>query len=144
MSQDEHKKKQDELTDSDDMFLDDTQHTSYIYNIERELASIEAEERRISFLPDIEKTLNAIPKSLLKAPRTEQNEVVLYRVPRSLTVSEDRDSVRKAIIESRARVRAQQAERGAQQVSIVPFSPVKDNTAFTFEAGESMDVDSQQ
>lgn len=126
------------------MILDDTKHTSYIYDIERELASIEAEEKRITFLPDIEKALNAIPKSILSERKPEQNELVLYRVPRSLTVAEDQDNVRKAIIESRARVRARQAERKAYAPSVVPPSDDKDNSVFTFEADDLMDVDSLQ
>lgn len=126
------------------MHLDDTRHTSYIYDIERELASIEAEEKRISFLPDIEKALNAVPQSIISAPKPEQNELVLYRVPHSLTVAEDQDNVRKAIIESRARVRARQAERGETAPAIVPSAEDKDNSAFVFEAGDPMDLDSQQ
>jgi hypothetical protein len=145
VSADEQAKEQDELTDSDNvMILDDTKHTNYIYDIERELASIEAEEKRISFLPDIEKALNAIPKSVLSEPKPKQNELVLYRVPRSLTVAEDKDNVRKAIIESRARARAQQAERCAYAPSVVPPSDDKDNSVFTFEADDVMDVDSLQ
>ena len=145
VSADEQAQDQDELTDSDNlMLLDDTKHTSYIYDIERELASIEAEEKRISFLPDIEKVLNAIPNSILSEPKPEQNELVLYRVPRSLTVTEDQDNVRKAIIESRARARARQAESSAYSPSVVPQSDDKDNSVFTFEADDVMDVDSLQ
>ncbi|RAO72753.1 uncharacterized protein BHQ10_008765 [Talaromyces amestolkiae] len=146
VSADEQAQDQDELTDSDNlMLLDDTKHTSYIYDIERELASIEAEEKRISFLPDIEKVLNAIPNSVLSEPKPqEQNELVLYHVPRSLTVTEDQDNVRKAIIESRARARARQAESIAYSPSVVPQSDDKDNSVFTFEADDVMDVDSLQ
>lgn len=144
-SADEEAQDQNELTDSGNvMILDDTKHTSYIYDIERELASIEAEEKRIAFLPDIEKVLNAIPKSVISEPKPEQNELVLYRVPRSLTVTEDQDNVRKAIIESRARARARQAERSAYSPSVVPKSDDKDNSVFTFEADDLMDVDSLQ
>lgn len=124
------------------MFLDDTAHTSYIYDIEQELASIEAQEKQISFLPDIEKTLNAVPRSLLKEPKPD-NELVLYRIPRSLTVTEEsHDTVRKAIIESRARVRARQSEGSAHPASIAPSPHHKRNLAF--EADDDMDVDSQQ
>lgn len=145
VSADEQAQDQNELTDSDNvMLLDDTKHTSYIHDIERELASIEAEEKRISFLPDIEKVLNAIPKSVLSEPKPEQNELVLYRVPRSLTVTEDQDNVRKAIIESRARARARRAESSAYSPSVVPQSDEKDNSVFTFEADDMMDVDSLQ
>ncbi|KAL1961609.1 hypothetical protein VTN77DRAFT_1409 [Rasamsonia byssochlamydoides] len=94
---------------SDFMLLDDTKHTSYVYDLDRELKEIEAEEQRISFLPEIEKRLNAIPKSVLKEPKPD-NEIVLYRVPSSLTVPEEKDSVRRAILESRARARMRQKE----------------------------------
>ena len=125
------------------MILDDTPHTSYIYDIEQELASIEAQEKRISFLPDIEKTLNAIPRSLLSEPKPD-NELVLYHIPRSLTVTEeDKDSVRKAIIESRARVRARQSEHSAHADSIAP-SPLDNKHGLAIEADDGMDVDSQQ
>lgn len=144
-STDEQARDHDGLTDSDNlMALDDTKHTSYIYDIERELASIEAEEKRISFLPDIEKVLNAIPQSVLSEPKPEQTELVLYGVPRSLTVTEDQDNVRKAIIESRARARARQAELSAYSPSVVPQSADKDNSVFTFEADDVMDLDSMQ
>lgn len=92
---------------SDFMLLDDTKHTAYVYDLDRELEEIEAQEKRISFLPEIEKTLNSIPKAVLKDPKPD-NEIVLYRVPTSLTVPEEKDSVRRAILESRARARAQQ------------------------------------
>jgi len=86
------------------MLLDDTKNTTYIYDIDRELAGIEEEEKHILFIPDIEKALNAIPKAVLQDPKPE-NELVLYGIPRSLTVTEDKDAVRKAIIESRARAK---------------------------------------
>ncbi|KAK3060173.1 hypothetical protein LTS18_009149, partial [Coniosporium uncinatum] len=41
-----------------------------------------------------------------------QNQLVLYRVPESLTVPAERDSVRKAIIEARERARERQSIGG--------------------------------
>lgn len=90
--------------DESPMLLDDTKYTTYVYDIDRELADIEGEEKHMLFIPDIEKALNAIPKAVLHDPKPE-NELVLYGVPRSLTVDEDKDIVRKAIIESRARAK---------------------------------------
>lgn len=141
---DDQEKKQDELAGTDNMLLDDSEHKSYIYNIEQELASIEAQEKQISFLPDIERTLNAVPKYILEDPKPN-NELVLYRIPRSLTVAEDEDNVRKAIIESRARATARQSEGSTQPASVTP-SPHKDTSvfAFEFEAGDRMEIDSQQ
>ncbi|KAH8701166.1 hypothetical protein BGW36DRAFT_425959 [Talaromyces proteolyticus] len=83
---------QDYSINDGSMLLDDTKHTTYIYNIEQELADIEEHEKQISFIPEIEKALNAIPKSVLKEPETDK-ELILYRIPRSLTVPEDKDAV---------------------------------------------------
>jgi hypothetical protein len=88
------------------MLLDDTKHTTYIYDIDRELAGIEEEEKHLIFIPEIEKALNAIPRAVLHDDPKPENELVLYGIPRSLTVAEeDKDAVRKAIIESRARAK---------------------------------------
>ena len=92
------------------MQLDDTNDRVYIHNLDEELADIESEEEKLIFLPDIEKKLSKIPKSVLLGegyPSTG-NEVVLYSVPSSLSVPEEQDNVRKAIIESRARAREKQ------------------------------------
>ena len=98
------------------MALDDTKDKIYIHNLDDELADIESEEeKKLVFLPDIEKKLGKIPKSVLLGegyPGTG-NEVVLYSVPSSLSVPEEQDKVRKAIIESRARAREKQL-RGAE------------------------------
>jgi hypothetical protein len=100
----------------DQMRLDDTPNKVYIYNLDDELSDSDAEEGKIIFLPDIEKRLldTRIPPSVLAnkdgelAGRNIRNELVLYNVPTSLTVPAERDSVRKAIIEARARVREKQ------------------------------------
>lgn len=112
------------------MHLDDTAHKVYIYNLDDELSSdneSDAESRihgdgKLVFLPDIEKHLRAnrlpmVPRPILPNQDGELAgmQLVLYSDgPSSLTVPEEQDSVRKAIIEARARVRQRQAEeRGA-------------------------------
>ena len=92
------------------MQLDDTKDRVYIHNLDEELADIDSEEEKLVFLPDIEKKLSKIPKSVLlgEAHPSTGNEVVLYSVPSSLSVPEEQDNVRKAIIESRARAREKQ------------------------------------
>lgn len=107
------------------MRLDDTKHKVYIYSLDDELDEPEADEgdRRVLFLPDIEKHLraNRIPAQVLlqKQQPSESadlaKQLVLYQVPRSLSVPEERDSVRKAIVEARQRARERQeaAEREA-------------------------------
>ena len=94
------------------MHVDETKDKVYIYDLDAELSDTDSEKDQVLFLPEIEKRITKIPKSVLlsqeDSPR--HNEVILYNVPSSLLVPEDKDSVRKAIIESRARVREQQAE----------------------------------
>jgi len=104
--------------DDDVMQLDDTKHKVYIYNIDDELSDSDSsvDENKLVFLSDIDKHLrqNRIPPAVLAnndgelAGRNLNTELVLYKVPNSLTVSEDKDIVRKAIIESRARAQAKQ------------------------------------
>lgn len=98
--------------DDESMQLDDTKEKVYIYNLDQELADIESEEERLVFLPDIEKKLGRIPKSLLEGQSqpAANTQMVLYNVPSSLTVARDQDNVRKAIIETRARAREKQLE----------------------------------
>jgi hypothetical protein len=94
------------------MQVDDTKDRVYIHNLDDELSNIEAEEERLVFLPEIEKKLVKIPKSVLlgEGYPTTGSEMILYRVPNSLTVPEEQDKVRKAIIESRARAREKQVQ----------------------------------
>ncbi|KAF4487932.1 hypothetical protein FAGAP_11202 [Fusarium agapanthi] len=93
------------------MQLDDSKHKVYIYNMDDELSSDSESDDpgKLVFLPDIEKHLraNRIPPSVLANSEGELAgmQVVLYSDPKSLTVPEDKDSVRKAIIESRNRTR---------------------------------------
>lgn len=94
-------------TSSDSMQLDDSKNKVYIYNIDDELSGTESEEEKLVFLPDIEKRLTKIPKSVLtngERPVTS-SEIILYNVPQSLSVPQEQDNVRKAIIETRARAR---------------------------------------
>ena len=99
-------------TNGDDgsMQLDDTKDKVYVYNLDQELADIETEEERLVFLPDIEKKLGKIPKSLLigHSQPAANTQMVLYNVPSSLTVTPEKDNVRRAIIETRARAREKQ------------------------------------
>lgn len=88
------------------MPIDETKDRVYICDLDQELADIESDEENPIFLPDIEKHLNRIPPHLLKTKvphPTQHNQLVLYSIPQSLSVPEDQDSVRKAIIEARAR-----------------------------------------
>lgn len=102
------------------MQLDDSKYKVYIYNIDDELSSDESdpeEAGKLVFLPDIEKHLrqSRIPPQILANSDGELAgmQMVLYSDPKSLTVPEDKDSVRKAIIESRHRLREAQKDGGS-------------------------------
>ena len=93
------------------MQLDDSKYKVYIYNIDDELSSdSESDEAKLVFLPDIEKHLRKSRVRMMPpaAPPNpdEGKELVLYSVPSSLSVPEEHDSVRKAIIDARSRARA--------------------------------------
>lgn len=99
----------------DSMQLDDSKHKVYIYDLDDELSSdSDNEEGRLVFLPDIEKhlKLNRIPPRILANNEGELAgmQMVLYSDPKSLTVPEEQDSVRKAIIEARHRARERQKD----------------------------------
>ncbi|KAH6845334.1 hypothetical protein B0I37DRAFT_182022 [Chaetomium sp. MPI-CAGE-AT-0009] len=126
--------------DDSQMQLDDTKHKVYIYNLDDELSSSDNEsdhESKLVFLPDIEKHLRSsrIPSHVLdprpNAAATAElagKELVLYRVPSSLSVPEEQDSVRKAILEARERARerqrAERERRDASSVSVPVSVPV--------------------
>ena len=100
---------------SDSMQIDDLKDRVYIHNLDDELSDIESEEEKMIFLPDIEKKLSKIPKSVLLGENypTSGNEMILYSVPSSLSVPKEHDKVRTAIIESRARAREKQMQDAA-------------------------------
>ncbi|KAK7900922.1 hypothetical protein LTR67_003207 [Exophiala xenobiotica] len=110
------------LQDSEFMTVDETPHRVIITNLAHEIAQIEADEAAASqtvFLPDIDKKVSAIPARFLQnhppqnpSPALSLNTntaLVLYRDPTSITVPEEEDAVRKAIIAARTRAREKQA-----------------------------------
>jgi len=105
----------------DIMQLDDTKHKVYIYDLDAELSDSESsDDGRLVFLPDIQKHLRdtRIPATILANSDGDlaglNNQLVLYNVPSSLTIPKEQDSVRKAIIETRARARANQRKRNEE------------------------------
>ncbi|KYK54651.1 hypothetical protein DCS_06611 [Drechmeria coniospora] len=100
------------------MQVDDSKHKVYIYDIDKELsADGENDAGQVVLLADIKKHLqqNCIPPQVLANRNDElaDMQMVLYSDPKSLTVPEERDGVRKAVIEARRRVRERQRqERG--------------------------------
>ncbi len=144
--------------DDNQMRLDDTKYKVYIYNIDDELSSSDNEsdsDGKLVFLPDIEKHLRnrRIPAHLLD-PRPDPaewagKELVLYREPSSISVPEEQDSVRKAILEARARAREKQAlerERvaGSAPASLPPMTsspPAFDDVSMDDEPLPVLDED---
>ncbi|KAG5977400.1 hypothetical protein E4U55_006843 [Claviceps digitariae] len=113
----------------DSMQLDDTKHKVYIYNLDDELTSDNSEDEdtngKLMFLPDIEKHLrqNRIPPHVLanKDGQLAGMQLVLYSDPKSLSVPEDKDGVRKAILEARQRTREKQRREREEPPPLVPF-----------------------
>jgi hypothetical protein len=95
----------------DSMQVEDTPHRVYIHDLAAELSDTDSDSEKPIFLSDIEKHLSKIPRHVLLGPPpkpTEHNQVVLYNVPASLSVPEEQDNVRKAIVEARQRIREKQ------------------------------------
>ncbi|KAF2869426.1 hypothetical protein BDV95DRAFT_498662 [Massariosphaeria phaeospora] len=96
----------------DCMQVEDSPHRVYIHDLAAELSDISSDDENPIFLADIEKHIAKIPQHILAGPEpkpSRDNQLVLYNVPASLTVPAEQDSVRKAIVEARARVRQRQA-----------------------------------
>lgn len=107
----------------DGMHIDDTAHRVYIGDLDAEIADIEAHEphERLIFLPDIEKHFSRIPHHVLAGNDStthhnpEAQQLVLYDVPKSLTMAQEHNSVRKAIIEARHRAQDKAVEDAKQE-----------------------------
>lgn len=132
------------------MMVEDTPHRVYIADLDAELSDIESDEDNPIFLQDIEKHLAKIPKHVLMGPEpkpTKDNQLILYSVPSSLTVPESQDSVRKAIVEARGRLRERQANAGPVgpgQTSVpvaVPEAAIAREIPPPSFDGDEMDID---
>lgn len=123
------------------MRIDDTKHKVYIYNIDDELSSdSEVEDGKLVFLPDIDKHLrqNRIPQHVLASDdgQLAGMQLVVYSDPKSLTVPEDEDNVRKAVIEARHRLREKQRRETA-----VGSGKRQEPSGVVAGAGEAAEVD---
>ena len=105
--------------------MDDTKDKVYIYSLEQELSDVQSDEEKLVFLPDIERKLGKIPKSVLttRSQPVTSNEMILYNVPSSLSVPKSEDVVRKAIIETRARAREKQAQNAKDTAMETNMTP---------------------
>jgi len=107
----------------------DVDNVIFIKNLNEEVASYDSEDdpdsQKLIFLPDIERRLTRVPYLLAEngargdgtggesGGGKTSTDLVLYSVPSSLSVSEERDSVRRVIIEARNRIRKRQANEAA-------------------------------
>ena len=111
--------------DVDLMQVDDSKFRVWVHNLDDELSDSESDDGKLVFLPDIEKHLreSRIPASIRANSEGElagNKQLVLYSVPSSLSVPEEQDSVRKAILEARARVRADQDKKRNAEARSLP------------------------
>ncbi|KAJ4414337.1 hypothetical protein N0V82_008008 [Gnomoniopsis sp. IMI 355080] len=110
------------IPEEEPMQLDDSKHKVYIYNLDDELSDSDSEpssprEGRLVFLPDIEKYLRAnripVPRPIVpnKDGELAGMQMVLYQPdgPKSISVPVEQDSVRRAIVAARERLREKQA-----------------------------------
>ncbi|KAK6383516.1 hypothetical protein LTS17_002808 [Exophiala oligosperma] len=118
--------RQREEEEEESMTVDETPNRIFITNLASEIAQIEADEAASKysvFLPDIDKKVSALPAHLLNTYHdssrlssvsptmaSPSTALVLYRDPTSITVPEEEDAVRKAIIAARRRAREKSAE----------------------------------
>jgi len=97
------------------MQIDETSNRVYIHDLDEELADLDSEDETLIFLPDIEQRLSKLPRQLLQHREPlEHQELVLYSTPKSLTVDEGHDVVRKAIIEARQRAQEKALEEATR------------------------------
>lgn len=115
-------------SDDEAMQLDDSKHKVYIYNLDDELSSdSDNDEGKLIFLPDIQKHLqeSRIPRHILANDEGELAgmQLVLYSDPKSISVPESQDGVRRAIIEARQRARDRQKKPDTNETHINSMAP---------------------
>ncbi|KAL9623780.1 MAG: hypothetical protein Q9160_002011 [Pyrenula sp. 1 TL-2023] len=126
----------------DRMPVDDTKDKIYIHDIDSELAELEEHQSEIAFIPEIEKKLAALPTSVLGSHRQDGNkQMVLYQVPSSISVSEEHDHVRKAIIATRARAREESVSEASLSFPKSETDQTRQRTTSEDRDVEAMDVD---
>lgn len=134
----------------DSMLLDDTKYTIYIHDLDREIAEAEDQENGVAFLSTIADKLSSVPRSILSPPKPQGNELVLYSEPSSLTVPEEHDCVRRAVIETKTRTRKRQTEHQHSEPSASRTAPTEAASAAHtsrgeqgFGANDAMDIDAE-
>lgn len=120
------------------MLLDDTNTTTYVHDLTREVADIENNEFWLSLTPVADELIR-IPKTILADPRPPGKELVLYQDPGSLTVPKQQDNVKRAIKEYKERVRGKQGGSALQRATQNPEVSGSDRDRSHGE--DDMDVD---
>ncbi|KAE8348241.1 hypothetical protein BDV28DRAFT_102283 [Aspergillus coremiiformis] len=133
------------LTSTDMMMLDDTKHTIYIHDLEREIAEAELPCDHVTFLPVVGESLGAIPRFIVAEPGPACNELVLYREPTFLTVPKETDTLSKALSETRERARRSQRGRHFCAYSTPVSGVVADtsNSNDTHSSDDAMEMDAK-
>lgn len=124
------------------MMLDDTKHTIYIHDLDREIEDIDKADSAFSLIPGLGENLSTIPRLLVPAPRPKGNELVLYQEPESLTVPKEADNVRRALIETRERARRGNRAASGSPVVGVAIRPSEDAVDLNHSRqDDQMDID---
>lgn len=120
------------------MQLDDTKYTTYVHNLDQELAEPDTPAEELVLIPLAAKMIS-VPESILSEP-AQSKALVLYRDPSSLSIPREQDCVRKAILDSRARARAKQASCQQDDAKRSPSNEAGTDTPRPYHE-DPMDID---
>lgn len=116
----------------------------YISDLE---SDSDSDTEQVIFIPEIEKKLNQIPYQIASRDNNKSTststELVLYSVPSSISVPETKDVVKRAIIESRQRLREKSFEgvpSPSQAAQVTPSIPPPPSPPPQVNGGMNMDV----
>lgn len=127
-------------SDNDAMLLDDTKYTTYIHNLDQELAELDSSGENLVISPLAAKMIS-VPQSILSRS-AQGKELVLYTDPSSLSIPKEQDSVRQAILDSRARARAKAKTKATAEAEGSSVSAdVSANLDTTVFNADPMDID---
>ncbi|CCX16317.1 hypothetical protein FPQ18DRAFT_315422 [Pyronema domesticum] len=139
----------------------DNDNVVYIDSLDSDTDEEEAATRgKVIFIPDIEKKLNQIPDHILKPGGSDGNgqtglggraasgstgsnglngmDLVLYSVPKSLSMpNENCDGVRKAIIESRKRLREKNEREAREKAEKEALAAAQTQAALAAQAAQN-------
>ncbi|KAJ9661802.1 hypothetical protein H2198_001767 [Neophaeococcomyces mojaviensis] len=146
----------DNTRDVDDyMPVDETSDRVWVHDLDAEIREIEAEEAKNKNgiqISEAGKEYSKLPEHILRQSLKVEDpakslQMVLYRDPISISVPQEEDAVRKAILEARRRMRERQHEERVAEVAFDAgaqvtthshnfLQPLSDN-----EAEDGMDID---